>query len=120
MIDGFRCHSYIIYVDVIDENASQNSTIYKCIDKIEELYGSGRWDEGGITVLGGDQQTFTVLLWRYHDMVEMTNQDGTSSLFVPLPGGFHNEKTCIVETIKQLMEGTGFEALLEDSGFFQS
>lgn len=40
--------------------------------------------------------------------------------YAPLPGGFHNEKTAFVETLKMVMSGKIFEVFFNESGLSDS
>lgn len=51
------------YVDVIDENAASRSTVHKIIDRIYELYGKEREEDGCLSVIVGDQPTFKSFFW---------------------------------------------------------
>lgn len=68
---------------------------------------------GGHTVLAGDQPTFKLLFKSFHDGYEM-NMNDTHKWMIPITGGFHSDKTGLIDVIKSTIDGTGIECFLED------
>lgn len=101
---------------MLDENDGQKSVIHNSMERIYILYGKKRRDKGGITILAGDQPTFKTLFWTLYDNLEFNDGDGSEWMF-PIPEGFHNDKTGLIETVKYYLSGTGIESFLHDAGF---
>lgn len=102
MFEGYRTENQVLYVDVMEENATMKATIHNFIYAICRLYGTEQNASGGMTVLAGDQQILRTLFWTFYGLVDM-HSNYTPLWYIPIPGGFHSEKSGIVEILTMLM-----------------
>lgn len=119
LFQGYSNNNETRYVDVVNENAANKTAIHKSIDRIYDLYGKARMEEGFMSVLVGDQPTFKSLFWTYYEGLERGGND-LWKWAIPITGGFHDEKNALLGTLKWAMMGTGMEEFLADSGMSPS
>ena len=109
-------YSKVAYISVTRNDASEAACIIARVYELKWRLRIGQ--EGGpkFLVVHGDQATFHVIFEKLMTSVRAQDPGGLWEWLVVICGGFHGDKTYLLETVKIVCRGSGICELVGDAG----
>ena len=109
-------YSKVAYISVTRNDASEAACIIACVNKPKWRLITGQ--EGGpkFPIVQGDQVAFHVIFEKLMASIRAQDPGGSWEWLVLICGGFHSDKTCLLETVKIRCRRSGMCALVGDAG----
>lgn len=109
----------IVYVKITENDKPEGLCIMDMIQYVKDNYRPGESGRPRHVVVEGDQFTFQYIHDAWLRSCRRRDSGGLWTWLIPLPGGFHIDKTGLQGVVRAAMSGFGLEQLVAVSGLSQ-